>query len=79
VTDTRKAVALLSLRGDLTREEALDCCTMHFGALEGKVRKKIGGTWKDTKERVNATLESVVLRGHKRAPLTRKKEEKLLK
>lgn len=79
VTDTRKAVALLSLRGDLTREEALDCCSMHFGAIEEKVRKKNGGTWKDTKERVNATLDSVTLWGSKRAPLTRKKEEKRLK
>lgn len=82
ITSARRAVALLSLRGDLTRDEAIDCCEPSVGAIEEKVRlnrMKTGKcTWKEAKDIVNETLEPVLERKAKRPSLTRIKERQLI-
>jgi hypothetical protein len=74
VVDVKRAVALLSLRGDLTRDEVMDACEMHFGALEEKLRLKTRCTWKAAKETIESVLAPVIERGTQKAPLTKKKE-----
>lgn len=74
VTDVKRAVAFLALRGDLTREQALDCCEMSIGDVEDKVRLNRKCTWKETREIVDGALASVLERKTQRAPLTRIKE-----
>jgi hypothetical protein len=74
VTDVKRAVAFLSLRGDITKDEALDCCEMSIGAVEDKVRLNKKATWKQTREIVDSALASVLERKTQRAPLTRIKE-----
>lgn len=74
VTDVKRAVAFLALRGDLTREQAMDCCEMSIGAVEEKVRLNRKCTWKETRAIVDGALASVLERKTQRAPLTRIKE-----
>jgi hypothetical protein len=80
VTDVKRAVAFLALRGDITRDQALDCCEMSIGDNGGvaeKIRLNRKCTWKDAREIVDKTLESVIERKTQRAPLTRIKEKLL--
>lgn len=77
VTDVKRAVALLALRGDITRDEAMNCCEMSIGAIEEKVRLNRKSTWKETREIVDGALASVLERKTQRAPLSR--DGKLLK
>ncbi len=72
IADTRRAVQLLSLRGDLTRDEILDCCSPKIGELETKLREKTGWPWKQAKECIESVLGPVITREEKRPTLTRK-------
>lgn len=75
IVDVKRAVALLSLRGDLTKDEILACASLSIGenGLEGALRKRKGLTWKAAKETLNATLDAVIERVPKRGSLTRVK------
>jgi hypothetical protein len=71
IVDSKRAVSLLSLRGDLTRDEVLGCCSPKIGALEEKLREKKKCTWKEAKEIVEETLAPVLERESKKQSLTR--------
>jgi hypothetical protein len=72
IADTARAIALLELRGDLSRDEILDCSDPSLTKLEERLRKKRGLTWKEAKKILNETLDSVIEIEQKRPKLLRK-------
>lgn len=73
IVDSKRAVALLALRGDLTRDEILECASLKIGDLEEKIREKKKLAWKDAKQITEATLAPVLVRESKKQSLTRSK------
>ena len=73
VADVRKAMALLSLRGDINDADVKACLSMSIGDLEEKVRLRKKTTWKEAKEIVEETLSSVIERKNKKPSLIRNK------
>lgn len=73
ITDPKRAISTLVLRGDLSKDEVYECCEPKLGALEEKMRAKKKCTWKVAKETVEHTLDAVLERGTKKPSLTRKK------
>jgi hypothetical protein len=76
ITDPRRAISLLILRGELSRDEILGCCEPQLNAIEEKLRAKKKCTWQVAKETIESTLEPVLERGTRKASLTRKKNGK---
>jgi hypothetical protein len=74
ITDPRRAISLLTLRGDLSRDEILGCCDPKLHDIEEKVRAKKKCTWQEAKEAVESALEPVLERGTQKPSLTRKKK-----
>ncbi len=73
IIDPKRAVSLLTLRGDLTKDEVLDCCSPKIGALEEKLREKKKCTWSEAKKTVEETLAPVIEKEAKKPSLTRVK------
>jgi len=72
IIDPARAISLLALRGDLTRDEILNCSNPSLTKVEEKIRTKRKFTWKQANEYVDETLKSVLAREPKKAQLTRK-------
>lgn len=72
VVDVRRAMSLLVLRGDLSESDVKAALSMSIGPLEEKVRTRRGCTWKEAKEIVGETLESVIEKKPKKQSLIRK-------
>jgi hypothetical protein len=79
IIDSARAIALLSLRGDLTKDEILKCCAPSLTNLEERIREKTKCTWDKAKELVNTALSAVIEKEPKKPSLTRVKEAVLLK
>jgi len=60
IVSVRRAVALLSLSKVASREELLDVCSMPINEVEDIYRRRTGATWKDTREKINKILDSVI-------------------
>lgn len=60
IANVRRAIALLSLSKISNREQLLDLCSMPIGDVEEIYRKATGATWKDTRDKINKILESVI-------------------
>lgn len=73
ISDAKRAISLLSLRGDLTRDEVLSCCHPSLGKLEERLREKTKCTWSEARGILDGTLASVIERDPKKAPLKRVK------
>lgn len=73
ITDPRRAVSLFALRGDLTRDEVLACSKPSITKIEEKIRAKKKCTWQEARDLVEKTLQSVIEREPKKAPLKRVK------
>lgn len=71
IVNVTRAIALLTLQGDLTREEILTCSKPSLTKLQDKIRDKNKITHKRAKEIVNETLEGTIEMEEKRPPLTR--------
>jgi len=72
IANARRAVALLVLRGILTREQILDICDLSITAVEAAHRKINDVSAKQAKEEITKALESV-LEIEKRRPRILKK------
>jgi hypothetical protein len=79
IIDPARAVSLLTLRGDLSKDEILKCCSPALGKLEETVRNKTKCTWKEAKEAINSTLSPVIENEPKKPSLSRVKEAVSLK
>jgi hypothetical protein len=73
IADTKRAVSLLTLRGEISQDDALECCEISIGAVEEKLRNKTNCTWKEAKDRIESTLSPVLEFQQKKQSLTRKK------
>jgi hypothetical protein len=69
IVDPAQAIALLQLRGDLSRDEILDCSVPSLTKLREKLREKLSLTWKEANETLDQTLSPVIEVEEKRAPL----------
>jgi hypothetical protein len=71
IVDPKRALSLLTLKGDLTRDEVFDCSNPSITKIEEKLREKTGGTWKEAREILETTLAPVIEREPKKPSLTR--------
>jgi len=60
IINVRRAVALLVLSKVASREELLDLCELPVGDIEEMYRRRTKATWKETRDRINKLLESVI-------------------
>lgn len=74
VVDPERAIALLTLGGTVTRDEALACCDLSLKKIETKVREKTECTWQEARETIDRALGPVMERSEKKPSLTRVKE-----
>lgn len=71
VTDTAKAIALLSEEVSLTTDDAIACSKLSLSKIEEKVRAKLKCTAKAARDEVNAALGPVIEITPKKASITR--------
>jgi hypothetical protein len=71
IADPKRALSLLTLKGDLTRDEVFECSNPSITKIEEKLREKYNLTWKDAREVLETTLGSVIEREPKKPTLTR--------
>ncbi len=74
IADPKRAMSLLELRGELTRDEILDCAKLFIGKIEERLREKKKLTAKQARELVEETLSSVIERSEKKPALVRVKK-----
>jgi hypothetical protein len=73
ITDASRAISLLQLRGDLTRDEILEASNPSLTKLQDKLREKRKLTFKEAKRIIGDTLQSVIEVEERKASLMRKK------
>jgi hypothetical protein len=73
IADTKRAVSLLSLRGELSKDQIFDCASLAIGKLEELYRQKTGCTWKEARDVIEKTIGAVIELKPKRGSLTRVK------
>jgi len=61
IVDGKRAMAILSLKGKLTKDEVWECCPPpSVTKLEESLREKTEYGWKEARDYVNETLSSVI-------------------
>lgn len=69
IADPGRAIALLHLKGDLTKDEILECCSPALTKLRDKLRQKTGCTWKEANAAIDKTLAEVLEFETRKPPL----------
>ena len=69
IVDPARAIALLHLKGDLTKDEILECCNPTLGKLRDKLREKTGCTWKEANTTIDKTIAEVLEFEERKPPL----------
>ena len=69
IIDSTRAIGLLQLRGDLNRDEILECCNPSLTKLRDKIREKLNCSWKEANNLIDETLSEVIEIEEKKAPL----------
>jgi len=69
IADAARAIALLHLKGDLTKDEILECCSPALTKLRDKLRQKTGCTWKEANATIDKTLAEVLEFQERKPPL----------
>jgi hypothetical protein len=72
IIDASRAVALLQLKGDLTRDEILESSNPSLTKLQDKLREKRKLTFKEAKQIIGDTLQSVIEIEERKPSLIRK-------
>jgi hypothetical protein len=62
ITNTRRAIAMISLSGVASRDEMLDLCDFSLRDLEERYREKHKCTWQQARDKINKVLASVIER-----------------